>query len=167
MIHGIRTEVRIFLPLEKVRSALLSRAWPWLGRPGHEGTREIELPGSRLRLKVVPVGSTAFPDRVIVRVEVHSIGILHTSQLKGEITFQSNGFTTAAVFTGSAAAQAVRDLERQEMHRGALDLATAVLNTIAHDVELGHLAGLSARQPSSPTPALKIGTGNKPNGGTR
>ncbi len=166
MITGIRTEVRIFLPLEKLRSALLTRGWPWLGREGLEGTREIELPRSMLRLKVVPGGSIALANRVVVYLEVHSLGVLHSSQIQGEITFQSNGSTTTAAFTGSAAVQAVRGLEGESMHRGALELASAVLKTIAHDVELGQLAGLTASQLPRPRPVFNPATGNNSNGGT-
>jgi len=49
---------------------------------------------------------TSLSDRVIARVEVHGIAILHTSQINGEIAFQANALTTTAVFTGSANAEA-------------------------------------------------------------
>ena len=147
MISGIRAEVRLVLPLSKLRPALLQAQWPWLGRAGLEGTREIELPGTMRRLKVVPLEVTALADRIIARVEVHSIAVLRTSQIKGEIAFQSNRSTSTAVFTGSAAAQAFNDRHAEDSRRLAYELASAVLKKIAHDLELDQLAGLSSATP--------------------
>lgn len=165
MIRGIRTKVRIYLPLEKVRSALLMRGWPWLGRPGLEGTREIELPATMHRLKVVPLEVTGLGDRVFARLEVHGIGQLHTSQIKGDIVFQANGFTVTAVFNGSAAAEALRGSPGQDVHRVAFDLATAVLTKIAHDLELSQLAGFAGSSPNRPTSTSRNGKENS--GGDR
>ena len=170
MILGIRTEVRVALPLEKVRPALLTRGWPWLGRPGLEGTREIELLGTMRRLKVVPLGVTALPDSVIAKLEVHSIGVLNKSQIKGEIAFQSNAFSTIAVFTGSAAAEAFGGRQGQDRRRLAVDLATVVLKKTVHDLELGQLASLAASPPPVPhaePSGRKQAAGNNSDGGDR
>lgn len=146
MIPGIRAEVRIFLPLERVRPALLGRGWPWLGGPGLEETREIELSGNMRRLKVVLLGITALPDQLIALVEVHSIAVLRTSQLKGQIRFQANRSTTTAVFTGSAAAESGID-PRLDARGRAFDLATAVMENIVHDLELSQLTRPGTRTP--------------------
>ena len=149
MIPGIRAEVRVVLPLERVRPALLDLGWPWLGGPGLEATREIELSGNMRRLKLVLLGITALPDELIAQVEVHRIAVLRTSQLKGEIRFQSNRSTTNAVFTGSAAAESFDIDSRRDARGPAFDLATAVLKNIVHDLELSQLAGVPSARPAS------------------
>jgi hypothetical protein len=118
-------------------------------------------------LGVIPLGTTAVSDRAISRLEVHSIRGVHPSRIKGEILFESNRFTTMAVFTGSAAPQAAIDPRAQDLRRQVLDLATAVLKKIAHDLELGQLAGLSAPQPPSTLPTPKPRMWSKSNGGNR
>ena len=101
MIQGVHAETISFSSYADAREIALTPGWPWLGRAGHEGSREVSLGGvrpRRVRLRVSEMQARGHS--TVCSVELLEVDRLFTPRIRIELTLEPNNSGTRLTVSG-------------------------------------------------------------------
>ncbi len=95
MIQGIHAETITFSSYEDACEIALTPGWPWLGRAGLQGSREVDLGGVRPRQFRLRVSEAqAHGHTAACSIELLELDRLFTLRIRIALTLQPNGSGT-------------------------------------------------------------------------
>lgn len=149
MIQGVHAETISFSSYADAREIALIPGWPWLGEPGLQGSREVNLggvPPRRVHLRLSE--AQAHGHSTVCSIELLEVDRLFTPRIQIELTLQPNGSGTRLTVSGLFARDLAGDpnSDSEVSRHLANEYVRALVEKVAEEIERLKVDG---RQPGT------------------
>ena len=138
LIQGVHAETITFSSYEDACEIALTPGWPWLGRAGLQGTREVDLGGARPRRFGLRVSQAqARGHTTACTIELLELDRLFTLRIRVALTLQPNNSGTRLTVSGLV----VRDLagapngDPESSRHLANEYVRSLIEQVAEEIE--------------------------------
>lgn len=138
MIQGVHAETISFSSYADAREIALIPGWPWLGEPGLQGSREVNLggvPPRRVRLRLSE--AQARGHGTVCSIELLEVDRLFTPRIQIELTLQPNSSGTRLTVSGLFSQDLAREPNSDpELSRHlATEYLRSLIEKVAEEIE--------------------------------